>query len=214
MISPFTLSEAIAAIGVAEVFIGDPMTDDGMISLGATEGTIEFTPTQAMNPLTAPELTGNVPHQAVATLDQVMIKCSVILGDPDLYAKISPWGAKGGGHSNPQKVAETSVLLIPRGEVGGGLDWDAGAGTPQWVRTAGNGVAAATGAQAAPVNAVWLWRAYPMFEALPFQYGNGGKILVPVTFTAMFDATKPEGHKVYTIGDPRALTPTPVNVDL
>ena len=80
MIAPFTLAEAIAAIGVAEVYIGNPMVDDGMLSLGATEGTIEFTPTQSMNPLTAPELTGNVPHQATATLDQVMIKCNVILG--------------------------------------------------------------------------------------------------------------------------------------
>lgn len=213
MLVPFSLTEALSAIGVAEVYLGDPLVSDGMESLGATEGTIEASATQQMNELTAPELTGNVAHAATAVLDQVQIKCNVILGDVDLYAKISPWGAAGGGHSIPQNVVTTSVLLIPRGEVGGGLEWDTTAVPAiKWVRTAGNGVAAATEVAAAPKHAVWLWKAYAMFGPLPFQYSNGGKVMVEVTFRAMFDASKPEGQKVYTIGDPRALTPTAIDV--
>lgn len=213
MLTPFSLSAALLAIGVAEVFIGDPLVSDGMVSLGATEGTIEVTATQSTNELMAPELTGNVAHAATATLDQVSIKCSLIMGDPDLYEKISPWGAAGGGHSIPQQVATTSVLLIPRAEVGGGLEWDPlVVPAIKWVRTAGNGVLAATEAAAAPVNAVWLWKAFPTFGAMPFQYGNGGKVMVEVTFKAMFDASKPEGQKVYSIGNPRTLTPTAIPV--
>lgn len=206
MLTPFSLSAALLAIGVAEVFIGDPLVADGMVSLGATEGTIEVMATQTSNELTAPELTGNVAHAATTTLDQVSVKCNIIMGDADLYEKISPWGAPGGGHSTPQQVVTTTVLVIPRAEVGGGLEYDTA-----WARTAGNGVAAASGPSAAPVNAVWLWKAFPTFGALPFQYANGGKVLVEVTFKAMFDGTKMEGQKVYTIGDPRALS-TPVAV--
>ena len=114
MLTPFTLTAALAAIGVAEIFIGDPLTPDSMVSLGATEGTIEVSATQQTNELMAPELTGNVPHAATTTLDQVQVKCNVIMGDADLYEKISPWGATGGGHSVPQAVATTSVCETRR----------------------------------------------------------------------------------------------------
>lgn len=214
-IAPFTLAAALAAVGVAEVYIGDPMTNNGMTSLGAVEGTITANVPQEMNPLTAPELTGGVAHQSTITLGDVNVVIPVILGDPTIWARISPTGQASGGWSTPQKVIETSVLIIPRAEVGGGLNWDTVA--PGWARTAGNGVGAATSAAggiAAPKNAIWLWRCYASFGALPYSYGNGGKVIAEVTFHAMFDATKPEGHKVYTIGDPRAAAPTPIAVDL
>lgn len=212
MITPFTLTAALAAMGVAEVFLGDPMTASGMTSLGAVEGTITVNAPQTMNPLTAPELTGEVPHQTTIVFGAVNVTVPAILGDPAIWAKISPTGKKSGGNSIPQKVLETSVLIIPRSEVGGGLEWDV-PGT-QWQRTAGNGVLAAVGAAAAPKNAVWLWRAYATFGAMPYSYGNGGKVITEVVFTAMFDATKPEDHKIFTIGDPRAVTPTPIAVIL
>lgn len=214
-ISPFSLSAALAAVGVAEVFIGDPFTNGGMSSLGAVEGTITVNVPQETNPLTAPELTGGVGHQATTTLGDVNVVVPVILGDPAVFAKISPTGLASGGHSIPQKVIETSVLIIPRAEVGGSLNWDTVA--PGWARTAGNGVAAGTsaaGGAVAPKNAIWLWRAYPTFGGLPYSYGNGGKVIVEVTFHAMFFAANPEGHKVYTIGDPRNVAPTPIAVDL
>lgn len=212
-IAPFSLTNALQAIGVAEVFVGDPLTASGLTSLGATEGNIEVALPWENNELTAPELTGKVAHQATTTLGAVTIKASVILGDPALYSKISPVGGNGGGFSIPQKVAETAVVVIPRSQVGGGLANATGL-TAGWVRTAGNGVAGATDTDAAPVNAVWLWRATMSFGNLPYSYSAGGKVLVEVTFTGMFDASKPEGHKVYTIGDPTAITPTPIAVKL
>lgn len=207
-LTPFSLASALKAIGVAEVFVGDPLTTGGMSSLGATEGTISFEAPQTLNPLTAPELTGEAAHQATVVYGAVRVTVPLILGDPTIFAKISPTGSKSAGNSVPQKVFETSVLIIPRAELGGGLS-NTGS---NWTRTAGNGVAAATGVGAAPQNAIWMWRATPTFAALPFSYGNGGKVITEVTFTAMFDVSKPEGHKLYTIGDPTAITPTPIAV--
>lgn len=203
-VAPFTLTQALQAMGVAEILIGDPLVASGLTSLGAVEGTVEFGVSQNTNPLTAPELTGDTAHASTTTLGEVTARASVIMGDVTLYSKISPWGSKSGGHSVPQNVLTTSVVIMPRAELGGGLAYD---GTT-WTRTAGNGVAAATGAAAAPKNTIWIWKAYPTFGNLPFQYGNGGKVSVEVTFHAMFDAAKPEGAKVYTIGDPTTLTPT------
>ena len=209
VITPFTLAAALQAIGVAEVFLGDPLavpgTPTALVSLGATEGNINFTPGFEYNPLTAPELTGGVAHQSSTTLGVVSIVAPVIVGDAALFARITPFQAKSGGFSFPQKVQETGCLLIPRSELGGGLVYDTGM-TPQWTRNAGGGVAAAVGPSAAPVNSVWLWRCYVSHGEVPFSYSNGGKIITSVTITAMFDGTKPEGHKVYTIGDPRAAT--------
>lgn len=206
-LTPFTLTDALKAIGVAQVFVGDPLlvpgTAGALAVLGATEGNITFNPAFEYNPLTAPEITGGVNHQSTTTLGNVTISVPIILGDPALYAKVTPTKTVGGGFSFPQKVKETSCLIIPLAELGGGLVYTT-APTPQWTRTAGNGVAAATGAGAAPQSAIWLWRCYISHGELPYSYGNGGKVITTLTITGMYDATKPEGHKVYTIGDPRA----------
>lgn len=209
-LTPFSLAQAIASIGVAEVFVGDPMTTGGLTSLGAIEGTITFNAPETLNSLTAPELTGEVAHSAVVTPGQVTVTCPVIISSQSVLLKISPRGKASMGNSVPQQVTTTSVLIIPRAELGGGLTNSAAT----YTRTAGNGVAGATGAGAAPVYSIWIWKAVPTFPSLPYQFSNGGKVIVEVTFTAFFDATKPEDHKIYTIGDPRAVTPTPIAINL
>lgn len=209
-ISPFSLAQAIAAIGVAEVFVGDPMTTGGLTSLGAVEGTITFNAPENINGLTAPELSGEVLHSAVVTPGAVTVTVPLILSAASQLLKISPRGKASMGNSAPQAVTATSVVIMPRQELGGGLT----NATTTYTRTAGNGVLGATGAGAAPVYTIWIWKAIPTFPSLPFQFGNGGKIIVEVTFTAMFDGSKPEDHKIFTIGDPRAVTPTAIAINL
>jgi hypothetical protein len=201
MITPFQLQQALRAMGVAEVFVGDPTIAGGMVSLGATEGEIGFEATEASNNLTAPESTGGIPHQATVTLESAVITIPLIMGDPALWAKVSATGSAGGGFSTPQRVQETSVLLIPRSELGGGLAYTLAGG---WTRTAGNGVAGAAGAEAAPQNAIWLWRAYLTRGRVPFRYAEGGKVISEIRATGMMDVSKPEGQMVYTIGAPEA----------
>jgi hypothetical protein len=55
------------------------------------------------------------------------------------------------------------------------------------------------------VNSFWIWKARPSKDEVSFGYDDGGRMVVPVTFTSHFYAANPEGHKVYTIGDPRAF---------
>ncbi len=209
-LAPFSLAQAIASIGVAELFVGDPLTTGGLTSLGAVEGTITFNAPEELNMLTAPELTGMVAHSAVVTPGAVTVTVPMILSNPTQLLKISPRGKASMGNSVPQLVTTTSVVIMPRAELGGGLSNTAAT----YTRTAGNGVAGASGAGAAPVFTIWIWKAVPSFPSLPFAFGNGGKIITEVTFTAFFDATKPEDHKVFTIGDPRAVTPTPIPITL
>ena len=200
MIVPPTLTQALQAIGNAKLMVGDAMTVAGLAALGQKEGEMSFAINEVYNDLTATEQTGPAVHQRTLMGVSVTITIPIILGDPLLYATISPTGTQGGGWSNPQNVVTTSVLLIPDQELAGGLAYDGTA----WTRTAGNGHAGASGAAAAPKHAIWLWRASPTREGWGFTYENGGKLITNVVYTSFFDAARPEGHKVYTIGDPVA----------
>jgi hypothetical protein len=211
MINIPTLTEALQAIGNGQVFVGNPLIAGQMVALGAKEGAVTVEIEEQFNDLTAPELTGPTVHQRTLMGVNARVTIPVILGDTALYAKISPVGSRSGGWSSPQATVPTSVLVIPNQEVGGGLENATGL-TGGWTRTAGNGVAGGSGAGVAPVHAVWLWRAVPGTPARGFSYENGGKIITPVTFQAMFDATKPEGHKVYTVGDPTAQGITTIRI--
>jgi hypothetical protein len=204
------LSAALSAIGNAHVFLGDPFTAGGLVAIGAKEGAINFEPSAKYSDLTA-EQTGDVVHQRTVMGVSARITVPVVLGDSTLYAKISPTGTSSGGWDTPQAVVPTSLLLIPDSEVAGGLANATGA-TSGWVRTAGNGYAGASGAGAAPVHAVWLWRCVPELTARPFSYENGGKIVTEIPFQAMFYATSPAGHKVWTVGDPAAQGITTIRI--
>jgi hypothetical protein len=207
MINQYTLAQALKSVGNAEAFIGDPFTTGSMVSLGAIEGKIGFSAPKTLNKLTAPELTGDVAHQATVTPGEVQVTLPLI-SDGDLaalLAKISPTGLGGEGSSSPVDVFSTSLLILPRKQVGGGLSNV----TTVWTRVTKGSNIGGSGAGFAPLGAVWLWRAMPNFDNIPFLYENGGKQVVDVTFIGMWysnpthDADIPEGHKVYTVGDPR-----------
>lgn len=216
MIAASALTAALKAMGPAAILAGDPMTNSGMIHVGEFEGDRTFDVEFTENKLTLPERTGGVPHDATVNVNAASIKGSFVLNSrtTSVWPTISPHGVRGGGSKGFNAVVPTTVLLIPYSELGGSLDWDSAGAPAQWVRTAGNGAPAAAGAAAAPVNAVWLWKAYPVFTSVPYNFNEGGKVLVDVTFVAMLDMTKPDGHMVYTLGDPRTLAPTPILVDL
>ena len=194
MITPFELQAALSAMGSAEVFIGDPSIADGMESLGATEGEIRASVPILTNPLTAVEFTGDIPHADSIRYGAPTVTVPLILGAEELWAKIMPTGISAGGYSRPQVPVTTCVLIIPRSELGEGLTFDGTLWTP-----------------AAPVNAFWLWKAFPTIDAIPYRFDNGGKVISEVTFHGMFDATKPEGAKAFYIGDPNAYT-TPIEI--
>jgi hypothetical protein len=195
-ITPFALAAALRAMGSAEVFVGDPMGPAGsMTSLGATEGEIRANIPTLMNPLTAPEFTGDISHQDSYRVGGVSITVPLILGDDATWAKVMPTGGRSGGYDTPQDVVTTSVLIIPRAELGTGVSRPTGG---PWV---GGPL----------VNAFWLWKAWASIDAIPYRFDNGGKVISEVTFHGMYDTTKPNGARVFYIGDPATYS-TPIDV--
>lgn len=187
-LNPLTsLSNYIKALGQAYVYVGNPLATSGLAALGATEGEISVEESFDYNDLTAPEWTGKTVHTRMLDGQNVKITIPLIFGDPTIYAKIFPAGVKGGGRSKPTAVTTTSLVLMPFTDIPSTLSY--------------NGT---TWAPAAPVHAVWLWRAVPTPGKYGFAHPNGGKIIRSIVFDALFDDTKPEGQKIYTLGDPVA----------
>jgi hypothetical protein len=183
-----TLTDAIVAIGVAQVAVGDPFTTGGMEILGATEGDISIDAPFEDNPYTANEYTGGVAHDTTIVAGAITVTVPLLNGQADVYDKIAPNGdGSGGGWSSPISPVTTSVLIIPIKEmsVAGVLSYT----SPTWV-------------PAAPVHAIWIWKAYPLPGATVFGYDQGGKRITSVTFRGMFYGPNPEGHKVWTRGNP------------
>ena len=186
------LAAAVKAIGRAFVYTGDPFAVGGMTPLGAIEGDVSFNEDFQHNPLTVDQ-TGGVAHQDTVTLGNVTITAPIVFADVEQYAKTHPLGLSRGGHSTPQPVVTTSVLIVPAFEFAADGTLSYGivgtATTPSWT-------------PAAPKHAIILWRAGVSRDAIPFSPDNGGLRTISVTFTGMwFDgAAVREGDKVYTIG--------------
>lgn len=199
-----SLTALLTRLGPAEIFIGDPTTAGGMLSIGTLEGERRFEPDWTSETLSLPEQTGNIPHDVRIAINAAKISGTLILNGQAaaIWPKLSPLGTSGGGGSQFKSVTPTAVLMIPHGELGGGLSNVATA----WTRVAGNGIAADATAAAAPKHAVWLWKAYAMFSAVPYKFGDAGKTAVDFTFTGMLDITKPDGYMVFDIGDPRNVS--------
>lgn len=193
--APLTLSAALKSVGVAQVNVGDPFTLNGLVALGATEGDITAATPFNTNDLKAPEFTGDIVHVRKITAGSPTITAPVIVGDTALWPKITPTGTRGAGWSVQQNAVSTSVVVVPFDEMGASWSYNGTVWAP-----------------AAPVNTIWFWKATPIPGDITYKFGDGGKVILPVTFTGMFYGANPEGHKVYTIGDPVAQGITTVRV--
>jgi hypothetical protein len=188
------LLPSLKAIGKGYVFVGHPRGENasGLVPLGATEGEIKVAFNQEFIDLKFPEYTGPAIHARELSGENVVVTIPMILGDPDLYKRLSSvgtgaTGVPGGGYTSHRPVTEFSLVVIPEAELrGGALSIANGDWTP-----------------AAPKNAVWFWRGHFNRPGITYRQADGGKVISEVTFQAMFDASiGVEGHHVYTIGDP------------
>lgn len=209
MLERNVLTEAIRRMGPADVFVGDPLVANGMVNIGKLEGERRAEIEYSDNRLTLPEYTGDIPHDVMANISAARIVCSIILNTAgvDTYQRINPLGSTAFGNSNFQEKPTFGVVLVPHRELGKQLLYNTDQN--RWERTNDDDTIEIV--DAAPVYALWLWKAHVMHGSIPFGFENGGKSLVEVTFEGMFDETKPEGAKVGLLGDPWAFS-TPIEV--
>jgi hypothetical protein len=192
----FNLQDAIQAIGVARVFIGNPFVEGGLVAL-PTEGAIEANVQQTLNRLTAPELTGEVAHDAWVIPGQTTITVPVIYGDPDLFELFSAHGSPHEGFTSPQRPVRTSLVIIPLLEMNQTVD-------PPTISYNGS-----AWDPAPPARSFWFWSVVPVRPNISMAFENGGKVIIPVSFEVFFASADeydaiPNGQRVYTYGDPAA----------
>lgn len=199
------LAEVLRTFGRGVVFRGvrwDPETGApiALTHLGDTEGDIAFTPNGEVAGLTLPELTGPAMHEGTYTGENPSLEIPIFLADPALLSVVSPKGSAHAGRSARTAVAEHTLLILPEalfGESRAQLAHNAGAWTL--------GGVALTAAQLALLDtALWLWRGF--FNRPPRRWlggaGDASKNIESISFQVMHHPQMPEGHKLYTVGDP------------
>ena len=187
------LESALRAIGKGYVFVGSTSAAGGLKPLGATEGEIKVAFNQEFVDLKFPEYTGPAVHERMLSGENITVTIPLILGDPALYTQVTPTGKSSGGNSSHQAVKTTSLVIFPESEIRDGISY-----------TAPSGTAAGGWTPSAPRNAVWVWKGHFNRPGVNYKQADGGKVISEVTFQALYDASRPEGHKLYTIGDPAA----------
>lgn len=188
------LEAALAELGNAFVLIGDPFIAGGLSVLGAKEGDATVEWNDEYSEAAYPEQTGPAIHSRRLRGSNPRVTFPMIIGDPALWATISPLGSAHGGHSKQQPVAETALVLVSE------LDWPSGS----WGWDAAANAGAGAWVPAAPTRTLWFYRGHFERPGRPYREVDAGKIVVDVTFQAMWDSARPTGHKLFTYGDPRA----------
>lgn len=185
------LESALAALTNAYVLVGDPTTTGGLDILGAKEGDATLELNEEYHDLTFPEYSGPAVHERTLRGLNPRVTIPVVIGDYTLLDTLSPGGAMDAGHERQQDVVTTSLVLVPYSDFGTG-SWEF---STAW-------------SPAAPVGALWFWRGH--FERPGFAYreADAGKVIQEVTFQVLWDSTKPDGHHLYTLGDPDAASIT------
>ena len=180
------LETALRAIGRGIVLTGDPFADGGLDPVGLTDGEIRIEVNENYEELTA-EQTGPAVHERALRGANPRIIVPIILGDKAMLSALSPTGTSGIGHLSGQPVTETSLVIIPESSfASGSIAFAAAAWTPVGAADFG----------------LWAWRGHWERPGPVYRIADGGKIVLEATFQVMWDAARPDGHKLLTLGNP------------
>jgi hypothetical protein len=181
-----------------------------MTQLGVTEGDITVTPNAATAGLTLPELTGPAKHEMDYLGEDPVVEIPLYLADPELIAVVSPSGSAHAGRSRRGPVKEYTLAIFP--EALFLVDDSAGIVHEHTVAydVAGawtfNGIALDADRQRFLDASFWLWRV--VFNRPPRRFRGGAgddkKNIETVSTQSMHHPDLPEGHHIYTTGDPFA----------
>lgn len=205
------VSGVIASYGRGVIFYAskwDALTPLVMTQLGVTEGDISVNPNGATAGLTLPELTGPIPHEMDYLGENPVIEIPLYLAEPSLIGICSPSGSKHAGRSRRGPVKEYTLAVFPEAlflqadVVGIVTDYtvafDAGG---IWTF---NGLPLTDDQQRLLDASFWIWRAVFNRPTRRFRGGAGDdkKNIETVSTQAMHHPDLPEGHHIYTTGDP------------
>lgn len=206
------VSNVLASYGRGVVFYARKWVPaDGplvMSQLGVTEGDITITPNSATAGLTIPELTGPAVHEMDYLGENPMVEIPLYLVDPALMAVVSPSGSAHAGRSRRGPVKEYTLAIFP--EALFLVDDEAGIVADHTVAFDISGVwtfdgqALDSDRQALLDVSLWLWRSVFNRPSRSFKGGAGDakKNIEKVSTQTMHHPSLPEGHHIYTTGDP------------
>lgn len=188
-----------------------------MTQLGVTEGDIVVTPNAAVAGMTFPELTGPAKHDMDFIGEDPTVEIPLYLADPALMAVVSSSGSAHAGRSRRGPVKEYTLAIFPED-----LFLEADAAGIIITRTVAysnvgawtyNAVALTPARAALLAASVWLWRCVFTRPPRRFRGGTGDdkKNIETVTAQVLHHPALPEGHHLYTSGDPYLAT-TPIDI--
>lgn len=207
------LDSILASIGKAAVFYKAAYWDfnsnlvTALLPLGFTEGPITMTPNESFQTLTLDEYSGAAPHKVTVQGEGPVLTIPLFTADPALRAILSPTGTASGGSKRQQPVVARTLVLFPEelfidpsdptGQDDLALTYDIA--QDRWEL----GTAALTDAQEDLLGqSLWCWKGYFSKPPLTYTHENVGKTVDECTFTLMYQVNAPNGHRLYTIGDP------------
>lgn len=187
---------------------GEPLRWDGtsaltLAHLTDTEGDMNVTPNDTVAELTLPEISGDAIYEATYTGEAPTVDIPLFMADPDLLSIISPTGLASAGHVRVRDVFEHTIVIFPEA-----LFRNADGTYGELTYTAGgwqvDGVAMTAGQQTLLAHSLWFWRSHFMRPERSFLggHGNDAKNIVGVTLRAMMHPALPDGHRLFTTGDP------------
>jgi hypothetical protein len=209
-----SVASLIASIGRGVVFRSPRWNpNEGPLNtlaqLGVTEGDISIATQPQVAGLTIPELTGPIPHEIDYQGENPKIEVPLYLTDPNNLAICSPSGSQHAGRSRRGPVAEHTIMIVPEAlfleNIGSGIISDT---NPLAFDDSGiwtiNGQPMTDEQVELFGMSFWLWRAF--FDRPPRRFrggaGDASKNIEQVSIMSMHAAYMPEGHHIYTTGDP------------
>lgn len=203
------LNAVVRSFGRGVVFYGtrwDPTGPLALAHLGDTEGDINIQTNPDIQMLTVPELTGPAGHEADFTGENPVVEIPLYMTDPALFAIVSPSGSKHGGRDRRFAPQEYTLVIFPEAlflEVENGavvrktVDWPGG----NWTF---DGAPLDAARETLLGASAWLWRGY--FNRPPRRFlggaGDARKNIETVSFQTLHHPDMPNGHHLYTTGDP------------
>lgn len=176
--------------------------------LGDTEGDLSIATNPEVSLLTLPELSGPAGHEADYTGENPTVEIPMYLADPALLSIVSPTGGASAGATRRRAVAERTLVIIPESL----FLVNNAAGAPERKQlsftTVGgwklNGVALSAEQTELLGASFWAWRGFFNRPPRSFKGGAGDakKNIETVSFQVLSHPGMPEGHMLYTTGDP------------